>query len=44
LRQTIARARDDGRAVVIATHAHLELDGLARAQIAIDDGVVDTAA
>jgi heme exporter protein A len=39
LRQTIARARDDGRAIVIATHAHPELDELARAQIALDDGV-----
>ena len=39
LRQTIARARDDGRAIVIATHAHPELDELARAQISLDDGV-----
>jgi ABC-type multidrug transport system ATPase subunit len=38
LRQTIARAREDGRAIVVATHAHRELDDLARAQIAIDDG------
>jgi heme exporter protein A len=38
LRQTIARAREDGRAIVVATHAHAELDDLARAQIAIDDG------
>ena len=38
LRQTIARLRDDGRSVVIATHAHRELDELAKAQIAIDDG------
>jgi heme exporter protein A len=38
LRQTIARAREDGRAIVVATHAHPELDDLARAQIAIDDG------
>jgi len=38
LRQTIARARDDGRSVVIATHAHPELDDLAKARIALDDG------
>jgi heme exporter protein A len=38
LRQAIARARDDGRAVVVATHAHPELDELAIAQIAIDEG------
>ena len=44
LRQTIARARDDGRSVVVATHAHPELDELATTRIAIDDGVVDTAA
>ena len=44
LRQTIARARDDGRSVVVATHAHPELDELAKTRLAIDDGVVDTAA
>jgi heme exporter protein A len=44
LRQAIAHARDDGRSLVIATHAHPELDELANAQIAIDDGVVDAAA
>ncbi len=44
LRDTIGRARDDGRSVVIATHAHPELDELAKARIAIDDGAVDTAA
>jgi len=38
LRQTIARARDDGRSVVVATHAHPELDDLAKAWIALDDG------
>ena len=38
LRQTIARARDDGRSVVVATHAHPELDDLAKARIALDDG------
>ena len=38
LRQTIARVREDGRSVVIATHAHPELDEYAKAQIAIDDG------
>src|SRR2546430_92687 len=38
LRQAITRARDDGRAIVVATHAHRELDGFARAQIALDDG------
>ena len=38
LRQTIGRARDDGRSLVIATHAHPELDELAKAQISIDDG------
>ena len=43
LRQTIARARGDGRSVVIATHAHPELDELAKAQIAIDDGATRAA-
>ena len=43
LRQTIARLRDDGRSVVIATHAHRELDELAKAQIAIDDGAARAA-
>jgi heme exporter protein A len=43
LRQTIARVRDDGRSVVIATHAHRELDELAQAQIAIDDGAARAA-
>ena len=43
LRQTIARVRDDGRAVVVATHAHLELDDMAGAQIALDDGVARAA-
>lgn len=43
LRQTIERARDDGRSVVIATHAHPELDELAKAQIAIDDGAATAA-
>jgi heme exporter protein A len=38
LRQAIARARSDGRSLVIATHGHPELDELAGAQIAIDDG------
>ena len=38
LRLTIARARDDGRSVVVATHAHPELDDLAKARIALDDG------
>jgi heme exporter protein A len=43
LRQTIARARDDGRTVVVATHAHPELDQLARGQIAIDEGAATAA-
>jgi heme exporter protein A len=43
LRQTIARVREDGRSVVIATHAHPELDELAKAQIAIDDGAARAA-
>jgi heme exporter protein A len=43
LRQTIVRARDDGRSVVIATHAHPELDELAKAQIAIDGGAATAA-
>jgi heme exporter protein A len=38
LRQTIASAREDGRTVVVATHGHPELDEIAGAQIAIDDG------
>ena len=44
LRQSIAHAREDGRTIVVATHAHPELDELAKTRIAIDDGVVDTAA
>jgi heme exporter protein A len=43
LRQAIARAREDGRVVVIATHAHPELDDLAKARIAIDDGAATAA-
>jgi heme exporter protein A len=43
LRQTITHARDDGRSVVVATHAHPELDELARARIAIDGGVATAA-
>ena len=43
LGETVRRARDDGRSVVIATHAHPELDELARAQIAIGDGVATAA-
>jgi heme exporter protein A len=43
LRQTIARARGDGRSIVIATHAHPELDELARTQIAIDEGATRAA-
>ena len=37
--RAIERARKDGRAIVIATHAHHELDPVATARIAIDDGV-----
>lgn len=43
LRQTIARARGDGRSVVVATHAHPELDELAIAQISIDEGAATAA-
>jgi heme exporter protein A len=43
LREAIARARDDGRSVVVATHAHPELDEIAGAQIAIDDGAARAA-
>jgi len=43
LRETIAGAREDGRSVVVATHAHPELDELAMAQIAIDDGAATAA-
>jgi heme exporter protein A len=43
LRQTIARARDEGRTVVVATHAHLELDELARARVALDGGAATAA-
>jgi len=43
LRQTIARVRNDGRSVVVATHAHPELDDMAGAQIALDDGVARAA-
>lgn len=43
LRQTIARAREDGRSVIVATHAHPELDELATARIAIDGGAATAA-
>ena len=43
LRETITRACADGRAIVVATHAHPELDDLARAQIAVDGGAATTA-
>jgi len=43
LRQAIARAREDGRTVVVATHAHPELDDHASAQISIDDGALTAA-
>lgn len=43
LRQAIARARDDGRTVVVATHAHKELDELARALISVDGGAATAA-
>jgi heme exporter protein A len=43
LRQTIARARDDGRTIVVATHAHPELDEIAGALIAIEDGAARAA-
>src|SRR3989442_8955761 len=39
--EAIARARQDGRIVVVATHAHLELDDLAASQIAIDRGITN---
>jgi len=40
LRDAIAGAREDGRIVVVATHAHLELDDLAASHIAVDRGIV----
>jgi ABC-type multidrug transport system ATPase subunit len=43
LRDAIARARGDGRAVVVATHAHHELDELAVSQVAIADGIARAA-
>ena len=43
LRDSIAKARGDGRAVVVATHAHHELDDLAAACIAIADGSASAA-
>jgi heme exporter protein A len=43
LQHTIVQARGDGRAIVVATHAHPELDELARARIALDDGVATAA-
>jgi len=43
LRQSIAHAREDGRTIVVATHAHPELDELARARIAIDYGAATAA-
>jgi len=41
LRDAIARARLDGRTVVVATHAHHELDELAASRIAIDHGITN---
>jgi heme exporter protein A len=43
LRQAITRLRDEGRSVVIATHAHPELDGIAGTQIAVEGGVAKAA-
>jgi heme exporter protein A len=43
LRQAITHLRDDGRSVVIATHAHPELDGVAGTQIAIEGGAARAA-
>jgi ABC-type transport system involved in cytochrome c biogenesis ATPase subunit len=43
LRQAIARSRSDERAVVVATHAHHELDDLATARISLEDGVATAA-
>lgn len=43
LRDAIARARGEDRAVVVATHAHHELDDLAGSCIAIADGAVRAA-
>jgi len=41
LRDAIARAREDGRTVVVATHAHFELDDLAASHVAIDRGITN---
>jgi heme exporter protein A len=38
LRHAITRLRDDGRSLVVATHAHSELDEIAVAQIAVEGG------
>ena len=43
LRDAIAGARGDGRAVVVATHAHHELDDVAVSRLAIADGTARAA-
>jgi heme exporter protein A len=43
VRHAITRASEDGRTVVVATHAHAELDELARARIAMDGGAAAAA-
>jgi ABC-type multidrug transport system ATPase subunit len=43
LRDAIASASTSGRAVVVATHAHRELDDLATARIGLKDGVASAA-
>ncbi|HEV8534687.1 MAG TPA: ATP-binding cassette domain-containing protein [Candidatus Limnocylindria bacterium] len=43
LRDAITAAQASGRAVVVATHAHHELDDLARTHVAVADGVARAA-
>jgi heme exporter protein A len=43
LRQAITRLRDDRRSVVIATHAHTELDQIAGTQITVEGGAARAA-
>ena len=43
LRDAIAGAREDGRTVLVATHAHHELDDLSGSRIAIEAGMASAA-
>jgi heme exporter protein A len=43
VRTSVLAARDDGRAVVVATHGHPELDPLAGLRLQMNDGVATAA-